>query len=144
MSEAKTFEEFINQEPADVKKSHKDLARLGRIITWWHKRKFPTATKSGQLEKLKEELNELDEVCCEDLEIAEVEKRFYEELADCFIVIRGLQRFDKKMASEKEFNLGFNYGGDVVKLVSAIKDKMLINHKRDFAVKGKVFKHIGA
>lgn len=144
MSEAKTFEEFINQESADVKKAHKDLARLGKIITWWHKRKFPAATKAGQLEKLKEELNELDEVCCEDLEIDEVEKRFYEELADCFIVIRGLRCFDKKMASEKEFNLGFNYGGDVVKLVSAIKNKMLINHKRSFIARGKVFKLVGA
>lgn len=144
MSEAKKLQEFIEQEPADVKKAHKDLARLGRIITWWHKRKFPTATKSGQLEKLKEELNELDEVCCEDLEIDAVDKRFYEELADCFIVIRGLRRFDVKLASEKEFNLGFNYGGDVVKLVSAIKSKMLVNHKRNFVAKGNVFKHVGA
>lgn len=76
---------------------------LMNSITEWNKETFVDATMLGQLEKLEEELQELKE--CKSTEHAK------EEMADVFIVLAGLRRFNSQIgvALEEYFKKKFNY-----------------------------------
>lgn len=121
---------------ASQQKAYKRLNRLRKEIVRWHGRKFPDATLEEQKRKLKEEILEVDD-CLDD----EDEAHFYEEIADCFIAICGMRRFDTKQANIEEFDLGINYGGDIEKVVSAIVKKWRVNHHRKFIRVDGVYQH---
>ncbi len=92
-------------------------------IKEWNEETFPDATLSGQLAKLEEEFKEFYEA----EEVDEKEK----ELADVFIVLGGLRRWESyvgrfiedKFAEEMHFCV-------IGSLLDAIKKKMKINRKR--------------
>lgn len=92
-------------------------------IKEWNEETFPDATLVGQLAKLEEEFKELAEA----KELEEKEK----ELADVFIVLGGLRRweshvgrhFENKFAEDMPFGL-------LGCLLGEIQKKMKINRKR--------------
>lgn len=91
-------------------------------VAKWNKETFPDATLAGQLSKLEEEFKEFDEA---------KEENQMKELADIFIVLGGLKRFESVIGAYIE--------EDMIKqltwrtlgvLICAICDKMEINRKR--------------
>ena len=56
-------------------------------VILWNKKTFPSATTISQHKKFYEEFSELDKTRFKS-------KRYFEELADCYIVAFGMFRFD--------------------------------------------------
>lgn len=92
-------------------------------IKKWNEETFPEATLGGQLEKLEEEINEL----CNAKELEDQKK----ELADVFIVLGGLRRWESKIGNMQEVRLTETMPAAVLaELLMNIHKKMEINRKR--------------
>lgn len=92
-------------------------------IREWNKKTFPDATLAGQLMKLEEEINEF----C----MAKKDKKQDEELADVFIVLGGLRRWNSRIGAYYENTLLEDMTLLTMhKLYNSIKHKMEINRKR--------------
>lgn len=89
----------------------------------WHKETFPDANLDTQLRKLAEEDNEL-------YHADEGSEEYKEEYADVYISIVGLSRFNKDLADNEFYNLGFNGCLDLDEAYEAIDKKMAINRQR--------------
>lgn len=113
------------------KKAEKELKNILLLALYqeldsikeWNEETFPDATLAGQLAKLEEEFKELAEA----KEMEEKEK----ELADIFIVLGGLRRWDSKIGNcivntmVEKMPLSI-----LLELLPSIKTKMDINRKR--------------
>lgn len=92
-------------------------------IAKWNEETFPDATLGGQLEKLEEELKEASETT--------TNKDFTKELADVFIVLGGLRRWNSKVGTyHQNTTLEEMPNPMMAKLLIAIIKKMEINRKR--------------
>lgn len=92
-------------------------------IAKWNEETFPDATLGGQLEKLEEELKEASETT--------TNKDFTKELADVFIVLGGLRRWNSKVGNyHQNATLEGMPNPMMAKLLIAIIEKMEINRKR--------------
>ena len=92
-------------------------------IKKWNEETFPEATLGGQLEKLEEEINEF----CNAKELEDQKK----ELADVFIVLGGLRRWESKIGNMQEVRLTETMPAAVLaELLINIHKKMEINRKR--------------
>lgn len=107
---------LINEELKKVKK--------------WNEKTFPDATMAGQLMKLEEELKELKEAGMD-------KKEFYKELADVFIVLGGLSRWDSLIGNIITHLYLDNASSNIRrKILKAIRRKMDINRKRTWTKSG--------
>ena len=102
-------------------------------IVLWNKRTFPKLTQTSQLKKFGEEIEEL--LTCSSNTLP-----YYEELADCYIVVYGMLRFNIRLALELIKNCDFyNQNRKLVK--QKIKEKMKINKKRIWRYSKGVYHH---
>lgn len=80
------------------------LNRVKNILTWAHKRKFPSVTEDEQLEKVWEEWHELKSayyryiMLINEENLLEYEMEYYYEVADVLFALHGYKRFDEKDA----------------------------------------------
>lgn len=77
------------------------FVRLNKILVRVHKRKFPDVTLDEQYEKVNEEISELEEACkywYSDTDDEERWKNYCYEVADVFLAIKGLSRFNELLA----------------------------------------------
>lgn len=92
-------------------------------IKKWNEETFPDATLGGQLEKLEEEFNEFFN--------AKEVKDQRKELADVFIVLGGLRRWESKIGNNQEISLTEQMPVEILgNLLIDIHNKMEINRKR--------------
>lgn len=92
-------------------------------IKEWNAETFPDATPEGQLAKLDEEFGELDE--------AKTMEEREKELADIFIVLGGLLRWESRLANYVLNNLLDKMPNEILeKLLKAIDAKMEVNKER--------------
>lgn len=96
----------------------------------WNKRTFRDATMGGQLEKLEEEMKEFQE--------APNKEEAAKELADIFIVLGGLIRWNSRIgAFLEDFYFDNLKTKSLENLSKAIDAKMEINRKRKWHKTGK-------
>lgn len=100
-----------------------DLHEILDVIKTWNKATFPEATLAGQLAKLEEEIKEFTE--------ADNDEARAQELADIFIVLGGLRRFESLIGNmqEKFFTKEMPVAV-LAKLIISIIQKMEVNMKR--------------
>lgn len=102
-------------------------------IILWNKRTFPFATIISQHRKFHEEFSELDKTRFKS-------KRYFEELADCYIVAFGMMRLDLRLSIK--FLKALDYYNCDSKIISkAIKEKMKINKRREWKYVNGVYHH---
>lgn len=100
-----------------------DLNEVLEVIKIWNKATFPEATLAGQLAKLEEEIKEFTD--------AKDNEAHAQELADIFIVLGGLRRFESLIGNMQEKFLTKEMPVAVLaKLIVSIIQKMEINMKR--------------
>lgn len=118
------------------------LFETNKTIKKWHKKTFPDATLTGQLEKFKEERLEFETE-------TDTKKKML-ELADMYIVICGIGRFDMLIAVAlwediKSLLLSnfpmYSPPERIVRLRAAINKKMRINRQRTWNKLNGQYKH---
>ena len=98
-------------------------------IKKWNEKTFPDATMAGQLMKLEEELREFTET--------KTQKEQTKELADVFIVLGGLKRWDCLIGNFIRNKLFDDAPVCALKrILKAIRRKMDINRKRTWKKSG--------
>lgn len=119
---------ILTSETLKAVRKHKNMtqaefAKKLEEIKEWNSETFPDATPEGQLAKLDEEFGELDE--------AKTQEEMEKELADIFIVLGGLLRWESKIGNYITNSLldGMPIGV-LEKLLKAIDAKMEVNKER--------------
>lgn len=117
-------------------------------IAQWHQATFPDATLATQLEKFREEMDELADAADKASQTGETKEMFF-ELADCAIVACGLCRWG--MAAAKAFytiiaiieKIELQNGVDPKQVfMAAIEQKMAINRQRKWRNDHGKYQHI--
>lgn len=117
-------------------------------IAQWHQATFPDATLATQLEKFREEMDELADAADKASQTGETKEMFF-ELADCAIVACGLCRWG--MAAAKAFDtiiaiiekIELQNGVDPKQVfMAAIEQKMAINRQRKWHNDHGKYQHI--
>lgn len=105
------------------KKLINKISRQLLEVADWNKRTFRDATRAGQLEKLEEELDEYRN--------SQNREEATKELADVFIVVGGLIRFNSRIGCYFQ-NTMFEHlkTASLERLSTAIEEKMEINRNR--------------
>lgn len=108
------------------------LAVYENLMTYimnWNARTFPDATLEGQINKLQEEMTEYKE--------AKTNGDKWHEIADIFIVLGGLRRWNYKEGLKLEKELIRSAKNEALKdLLDCIFDKMIINLDRKWKKTG--------
>lgn len=99
----------------------------------WNKKTFSLSTKISQCKKFREEINELNQTKFKS-------KKYFKELADCYIVSFGMFRFDFKLAISFLKYLDY-YNCDSEIISKTIKEKMKINKKREWKYVNGTYHH---
>ena len=122
----KAFEAIERMKKLEL--SNKFDEEMGKIAKW-NKKTFPDATMAGQLMKLEEELEEFAK--------AKTVQEQRNEIADIFIVLGGLKRWDCMIGNFMCNKLFYDMHACVLKSVlKAIRRKMDINRKRAWKKSG--------
>lgn len=99
----------------------------------WNKKTFSLLTETSQYRKFQEETTELNKTRFKS-------KKYFKELADCYIVAFGMFRFDLKIAIRFLKYLDY-YNCDSKIISKAIKEKMEINKKREWKYVNGIYHH---